>query len=386
MMLGEDYLINNYREANIQKLLRIEKQKGFQKILFKMPLRAERLSVESIKELADLYDTSFVTRRIWKKTVDSEGILHRVPTEYYVKTIDPLTSNYHSLYSFFSEDSQQKRFLLGRKGTGKTFNTLLALNKSIRQNKNLIRPCYISFDLNQKVVYIKNPLSYATKEQWLEGKIELIEFDSFEKYIEWSNCIIFDEIHYLLEYIIETGKSIDPFINLMNKIFEKNCKIMLISEDILMSYAEKLQDKRFDELCLKFGLYPNMNSSENNYVDNVNYDPLALRELRSLDEHQLSMLNDIYGFDIDSIVLKFLANAGCTARGFFKIMKTVDWKLNKDTFSKLLCSSPFAKDVELRWVKDLINALDYQRPNILMDDVISLDSFINIVIRYWCRQ
>jgi len=304
-----------------------EEKKSYQKILLKMPLRAEYLDAQSIGELSELYSESEVRRYVWKKWVDALGIEHKEKTGEYYLHIDPLANTFRSLLDFFSEmKDQQRRFLLGVKGTGKTFNTLLALNKAVSCNSE-IKPCYISFDVNQKIVYIKKPSTYLTQ--------SMNEFDTFEEYLSWANLIIFDEIHYYLEYLIENNLSVQPFLTLIQKILEKNCKVLLISENILLSYAEKLQSEQFNKLCLSFGLYPSIDSGEN-FANCVDYDVLAFREIRGFTRHHLTIIDKIYEFDIPPIILDYLAISGCTARAFFKLMKVVKWRLTEESFSALI--------------------------------------------------
>ena len=356
-----------------------EETRRYQKILLKMPLRAEYINVQRLIELSDLYSKSEVRRCIWRKWINPFGKECKEKTDAYYLHIDPLANTFRSLQDFFVEmKDQQRRFLLGVKGTGKTFNTLLALNKAVRLNQE-IKPCYISFDVNQKVVYIKKPSTYLSTEP-------IIEFDNFEEYISWANLIIFDEIHYYLEYLIESKLSIEPFITLVNKILEKKCKVLLISENVLLSYAEKLQSEQFNKLCLSFGLYPSIDSGEN-FTNNVVYDALAFREICGFTRYHLTVIDAIYEFDIPPIILDYLTISGCTARAFFKLMKMVDWKLNETTFSNLIYRTQ-KEAMELSNLIKLDGSEYYENTHYpeRQWEKKNLRSFITSFIQGWCKR
>ncbi|MDI9578836.1 MAG: hypothetical protein QM398_11965 [Thermoproteota archaeon] len=304
----------------------------YTKILRHTPLRAERMGAERLIEFASLYNESYAEiHRTTKKG-----------TTYHYVHLDPLTIHFKQLYSFFTDKNTQKKFLLGLKGTGKTFNILLALNKTINDNcfaTEKIKPCYISFDVTAKRVYIKPPFNCATKEQWENGKVNPPVFSEFDDYIEWANLIIFDEIHYFLEWVIDTKADIQPFITLINKILNRNCKILLVSENILMSYAEKIGNKDFDDICLKFGLVPQFNNTETNYVENKSFDVLALHEITGLTSEQLMTLNETYDLNCEPQILEHLSNNALTVRAFLKLLKILDWDITEKKISELIAKT-----------------------------------------------
>lgn len=366
-----------------------KERKQYQKILLSMPLRAERLTVGSIASLSNLYSSSEVRTYTYTKVFDGfdrQGHLieKSVPTGYYLH-IDPLTSSYRSLIDFFSFSSnfQKRRFLLGKKGTGKTFNILLALNNTIQANrfsKVKVNPCYISFDTHKKTVYIKKPMTYATRNQWVFGGLEPpSNFVTFDDYIEHANLIVFDEIHYLLEHIIATKQDITPFITLLNNVLHKDCKVLLVSENILASYAEAINDKRFNDICLKFGLYPTVDLNQQ-YTNNENFDPLAFREIINFNKHHLAILNEIYGFNINPSILDLLVQSAITARGFFKLMKIVHWDLNFMSLCKLLSINK----VDASAIEHVL--LPIEEINYSDHDFRKLQSIITTFIQQWCAR
>lgn len=337
-----------------------------------MPLRAERLTVETLTELSAIYSVSETRRWCWEKYKDEEGKIKSYRTNQHILHIDPLTSVFRSLVDFM-RGNLPRRFLLGVKGAGKTFNVLLALNKVVRENYTGVKPCYISFDVKDKIVYVKKPYSYATPEQWREGGVEPVEFDDFDRYIDWANFIVFDEIHYLMEHLIETGKSVKPFLDLLEKVLAKNCKVLLISENILMTYAEQLQDSRLNEFCLRFGLFPTVDCGED-FAGKPEYDVLAFREVTGFTREQLTLIDKVYEFEISTGIIDFLTVSGITARAFFKLMKRVNWVLNNKTLSNLVGE-------DLSW-----KLCFYEEQKLDFSERKELADIISDFVQGWCKK
>lgn len=307
----------------------------YQKILWKMPLRAEYVSVGILTNLAELYRSSLVNRfkyNIPQQMAVLTGAKRYVTAVY--EHIDPLTITFRGLTDFFMNRPHYRRFLLGRKGTGKTFNTLLALNYTIQHSrKNEFKPCYITFDVNKKVPYIKNPHTYATQAQWANSGVQLPFYRFFEEWVDWANVIIFDELHYFIEYLIHSGANIEPFINLIQKVLDRKCQVLFISENILLSYAEQLKNAKFNNICQNFGNV----SSYNNPTQSEKIDYLSLREISGLTRSQIKLLDSLYDLDCDPFILDYLVKANCPIRGLLKLLKIIGWKsLSIKNFSEAM--------------------------------------------------
>jgi len=376
-------------------------KKQLPNLLRMMPLRAERLKVDQIDTWQELFNDNVIVRKVWKRKVVKWGTIKiSCPDNYfpieigelylrnkmhlvndrknisctfyrntsdpycnplvsiaYVKynfpkktkkvvlreylKVDPLTLNYRNLLDFFSKSNDSKfRFLIGKKGTGKTFNTLLALNGALKnvdvsvvsfdrgydvQSQGAIfkdqfpniKPCYISFDLSTKRVYIKPVKTFAKKAQF---DIEKCCFNSFEKYVKWANLIVWDEIHYLLEYIIENNLSVKPFVDLLGKVMKRKVKILLISEEPLFHYATILKNRKLDNILVKFGLYPRFSYSG----EEINF--VALREIYPFTLWQLFFMNDHYKLGFPDLMICLLDDLKITVRGLIKLLKLVNWQ------------------------------------------------------------
>jgi len=73
------------------------------------------------------------------------------------------------------------------------------------------------------------------------------------------NCIVFDDIHYVFENFVNKGDLLLVFIDLLRKVLlnaEGEKKVLLISEDLLVSYIEILENKELDECLIRFDPYP----------------------------------------------------------------------------------------------------------------------------------
>lgn len=317
-----------------------------------------------INYLREIYDRNYFTYKKWKYDIvwdarKNDFVRQKVS---FVETVhfDPLTTSYRSLFDFFCNG--EKRFFIGQKGTGKTFNTLLAINAALAYqgilHQQIIKPCYISFDITTQKTYIKKPLSYITKNLWNNRPVD---FDSFDEAIDWCNCIIFDEIHYLLEYIIRKNLDVSPLITLIEKLWAKKARTLFISEVPLFSYAEKIKDCRFDTCLKKMGLYPRV-FGEDGFCSIADIEPLVLKEIHTLNFEQLQYLVNIYKLDISVNALFLLSLLPITNRGIIKLMKQFKSCISLQELEKLACDAGWDNSVfDLRSIHSEFESLNFGR-------------------------
>jgi len=208
-----------------------------------LPIKAENASVQKLYEL----------RKFLEKF---SNIVHKVGGKKYLYNTNPFYKPYFMILEFFRSTNFKRKYFMGKKGCGKTMAVLLALNKLLEEDKK-VTPLFLMFDRNKKEIYIKSLLEVVSKKGL--GKKRTKFYQNLQDYIfENSNLLILDDIHYIFEEAIKNKEVLSKFLDVFEKLYEKSCegkKVLLISETLLFSYAEKIKNKRLDEIIKKFGLY-----------------------------------------------------------------------------------------------------------------------------------
>lgn len=179
---------------------------------------------------------------------------------------EPLNRQIISIHDFFCHRAYYRRFQMGLKGWGKTLAVLIALHKKVVEDAQFI-PTLLTFSKHRGVIEIHNPLRLASRETW--GS-RLDSFGSFDEALNEANCVIFDDIHYIVEYLATKPSFFPKFLSLLERVVAKSheqVKVLLVSEAPLFSYAEVFENNKFDDVLLKFGLVPRVQYGEEAYFD-----------------------------------------------------------------------------------------------------------------------
>ena len=253
---------------------------------------------------------------------------------------------YFQLDDYLKHSTGNPRFLIGGRGFGKTFNALKAItSKSMRRKlrKDGKTPTVFLFKRHERLE-VWRPLEKTS----FKRDISSINFDEV---FGTSSAIIFDDMHYICEKIVNNELPVEFLINLLEKILESTkleIPIILISDDMLSSYAEKINNDRLDDLLLQFGelSYRKMHELPRNelaiYSKKRNY--LVTLQLPPISYEEFEKLFDYSEIKADEFIKKFLyENANGNPRGFAKFVSlfnsnnitTTDFiKLAQDRLSK----------------------------------------------------
>jgi len=143
---------------------------------------------------------------------------------------------------------------LEEKGAGKTLSIMQLVRKIVTSTNEL--PVVCIFRKNEKFE-ILDPHHFANECAWGEERLKLFKLRP-EKLLDKANLVIFDDFHYMCEYVIDGKIPIEYLLDAMNAVIhavegELKPKCILISENQLAYYAEIFEDYRFDELLPAFG-------------------------------------------------------------------------------------------------------------------------------------
>lgn len=169
--------------------------------------------------------------------------------------------------------------LIGDRGLGKTFNirkaatTMLDFDHKVKSkadkqtysymfnyaesnyfNRHDFMPGMFIFKKSEKIEFLE-PEKLSTEEVW--GKrLEAYKKDSIKDLLRVSDPIIFDDLHYMCESIIE-GK-LEPevltcFLSDVLKEVENGKNVLVVTDDMLSGYADIIQDPGLDRYLPAFG-------------------------------------------------------------------------------------------------------------------------------------
>lgn len=189
-------------------------------------------------------------------------------------------------YTYFPYNNFKKLLIIGDRGIGKTFS---------------IRHSLLTQKQNAKLyVFRKNK------------KIELL-------YDEGNDIIIYDDIHYLCESVLQGETNIDVLLEIFRRICNEENKVILISDSPLCFYAEKLNSPEFNELIKNIGEY--LNSYK---TDRSNVDFLARKEFGRISD--AGVMDIAIGIDkkIDREILLYLLKMQITPREIINFINLFD--------------------------------------------------------------
>lgn len=222
--------------------------------------------------------------------------------------------NTFSVKDYLTNDLAHIRFYVGAKGLGKTLAVMKAVSEYIQETPEAV----VSFILFKALdrPYLLDPLKLASRETWGDRmKIFDAKETDLSYYIEESDVIVLDDLHYMVEAIIQGQLDREVFILILKTMIDqvkKGKKVILISEAPLRIYAEALKWKELDELLPYLGMRPN---------DRHNKTPIhytSFREFLPLNEEGFYNLAEVYDIRITGSAMSLLHSLTSRPRGFLK--------------------------------------------------------------------
>lgn len=234
------------------------------------------------------------------------------------------TTTKYKVEDYLSTSLNHPLFLQGPKGSGKTLSVMGALNTKIKDDEDFLPVMFIYKQANTPDIL--NPTNIASRDDW--GKrYEIYENTSTEDLIQESNAIIRDDIHYICEAIVEGREKPEMLIDSLNRVLEhskKGKKTLLVSEEPLNAYAEKLKIDELTEMLPEFGqiaywLYQEDLEEYNKYKKATNHISFFEVPIPTIFEWQ-KLLN-IYDIDSDEYVEDFVYQSTHQPRALVKFAK-----------------------------------------------------------------
>lgn len=232
----------------------------------------------------------------------------------------------YTLNDYFSNDSKIPLFLMGDKGKGKTFNTLKSLSSRVRNDRNFL-PVMFIYE-KQKKTEVLDPRILAEQIVWGPRYETLQKCSTQEDFMRASNALVRDDYHFIFEDVMKGKVSLDNVtkeLKHLSEESEKGKKVLLISENLLSVYAEKLSKrmdtKELEDVLLKFGQMPYHRFGEDpskwsEYEERNSY--LSFREVPPLQKLDWIKLFEIYDVDADEDVKDFMFESNSRPRSFVK--------------------------------------------------------------------
>jgi hypothetical protein len=208
------------------------------------------------------------------------------------------------LTNYLSEYLRSPLFLLGPKGSGKTFNIMRFLSKNIKKNEDFL-PVMLTYSPPSYKERILHPFSFCSPDAW-KVRYDIFSSATKEELMEKASIIIYDDIHYRCENIIRGKESVENLVNDLRRILNKvkeGGKAILVSEDLLYSYAKTLRSEKLNEILPSFGqvppFYPTRESRGRwmSLIEGINY--LALYEVPPLTYEEWQAVVKNHGINFD---------------------------------------------------------------------------------------
>jgi len=265
---------------------------------------------------------------------------------------------YFQIRDYVINNRDRPLFLIGGRGFGKTFNVLKAITKpkyigrkrcAIRykhsvpiQEKDWEEWDFIKNEVKRKKQLkqsLKSPTVFIFKknekqEIWkpIEGKY--IKSADLNEVFNTSSIIVFDDIHYICENVINKNLSVDVLITLLRNILKTSklkIPVIMISDEMISRYAGQINNDEIDELVLMFGEVSFRKMHELPKIELRDYlkkrDYLVKLELPPITYEEFDSLFNLSNIYADDFVKKFLYdNSNGNPRGFARFVSSFNSK------------------------------------------------------------
>ncbi|MEM5843660.1 MAG: hypothetical protein QXX07_00345 [Candidatus Aenigmatarchaeota archaeon] len=226
------------------------------------------------------------------------------------------------LKEYFLSEEKRPLFVLGPKGSGKTFQVMKSLSEVVRENEKLIPTMFIFKEgLGRQIL---NPLKLAAPEIW-KDRLKVYSSDT-KDLLDLSNVIVVDDIHYVCEAIAKGEYTPEDFLKFLKEILnfvDSGKKVVLISEDIPSFYTENLKMKEFDDVWPKFGIHPRSfyktKEEWESFSEKIDY--LAFREIPTYTYLEWCSLIEDYGIFLEESFQQVLYRISPKPRSFVRFVK-----------------------------------------------------------------
>lgn len=232
------------------------------------------------------------------------------------------------LDDYFSNNIKRPELLIGGKGGRKTLNTMKALSGNAHKDENFL-PVMFVYEQQKRL----NPLSperLATPKVW-GSRFEKLQSTDRRDLIDAATTIVHDDFHYIFEDLVRGKGSLDQVTSDLEDLsgaVDEGKKVLLISENPLSAYAEKLSKRmnteRLEEVLLKFGQPPYYKAADDpkkyyEIGERTNY--LAFREVPPLSQIDWLKLFDVYDVNVENPIQSFIYESSSKPRAFVKFAK-----------------------------------------------------------------
>jgi hypothetical protein len=203
--------------------------------------------------------------------------------------------------------------VIGLRGSGKTFAIRKTCYKLIQEGFNV--EMFIFRKNNRIEKMRKNDL--AEKDKWCSESM--------------GNIIIYDDIHYLCESVLNKKTDLQELIALFNKIgtdIKNGDNVTMISDATLGMYAERINDDTFNKLIIECGDYSHkyvrkiLNKTKVNVAKNCHLEKRKFFGFAS--DLLIAKIVEKSGKEIDKDTFKFLNQENVNARGIVNFLNTFE--------------------------------------------------------------
>lgn len=230
---------------------------------------------------------------------------------------------YFQLCDFIVKNCKYPLFLLGDRGFGKTFNTFKAIS-DILYYGHRSNPQNLDFKISKDdvCIFLFKENERLESMDIYSGIRQKVDIENIFSLTEKAKLVVFDDIHYMCENAIDGKLSIaflTEFLRTISNIC-KNKRVILISDEPLLYYAEYINSKKFDAILPRFGEKKFDNSKkfdaneQKRQINKVSWlSKLLVPPLDVSDFSYVVLLSN--GKKIDSFVAKFMcSNLTCNLR------------------------------------------------------------------------
>jgi len=237
-----------------------------------------------------------------------------------------LTGVVDKLDDYFSNSLNHPLFFYGPKGSGKTLGAMAALSKKVREDNEFIPAMFIYNKGNRKDMVL--PEQLASEDVW-QGRLEKIDWNDEKDIMDNCSAVVYDDLHYRCEASAEDRNEAERLADDLYSIVDvakRGKKVLIVSEDPLAAYAEKLRMDRIDEILPEFGELPywKYKKGEKNANDwrrlKDGLNPMSSFEMPLTGFSEWENLFSLYGVGADHPVKEVLFSMSSRPRSFVKFV------------------------------------------------------------------